>query len=371
MLKQPRSQVRLTNIAVVRIKKKGIRFEVACFKNKILNWRSGIETNIYEVLQTDAIFENVSKGKFASHENLTRCFGTTDTLCIARTILEKGDLQVSDKERDEAHEVLFKDIATIISKRVFNKKTGLPLSISMIETALASLGFSVVSTMSAKKQAIKGTILLLDKFPNEFARLQMLLQVSFQIQQLEIIKQFLQQFDIQLRIEEKKDCYIDKKTFESEKAMENLAPSGIAESGTFHCLPQFFGTIDKFFTVTLSPPANLVLLSSNERIINEENILQSTNNLNQSQSSNGSLNFPEPEIQSVSTRKPQKEDSSRKCRHCPNAVFESACQFRNHCKCDWHAFNVKRNFKNLDSVTQEEYDSLYQDIQNGFLAADC
>jgi ribosome maturation protein SDO1 len=35
-------QKRLTNVAVVRLKKKGKRFEVACYKNKILNWRNGV-----------------------------------------------------------------------------------------------------------------------------------------------------------------------------------------------------------------------------------------------------------------------------------------------------------------------------------------
>ena len=35
-------QKRLTNVAVVRYKKKGKRFEVACYKNKVLNWRNGV-----------------------------------------------------------------------------------------------------------------------------------------------------------------------------------------------------------------------------------------------------------------------------------------------------------------------------------------
>ena len=34
-LKQPITQVRLTNVAIVRLKSKGHRFEIACFKNKI------------------------------------------------------------------------------------------------------------------------------------------------------------------------------------------------------------------------------------------------------------------------------------------------------------------------------------------------
>lgn len=35
-------QKRLTNIAVVRYRKQGKCFEIACYKNKVLNWRSGV-----------------------------------------------------------------------------------------------------------------------------------------------------------------------------------------------------------------------------------------------------------------------------------------------------------------------------------------
>jgi hypothetical protein len=38
----PAGQKRLTNIAVVRMKKHGKRFEIACYKNKVVNWRNGV-----------------------------------------------------------------------------------------------------------------------------------------------------------------------------------------------------------------------------------------------------------------------------------------------------------------------------------------
>jgi len=38
----PTNQIRLTNVAVVRMKKGGKRFEIACYKNKVLSWRSGV-----------------------------------------------------------------------------------------------------------------------------------------------------------------------------------------------------------------------------------------------------------------------------------------------------------------------------------------
>jgi len=58
---RPVTQVKLTNVAVVRLRKAGKRFEIACYKNMALNWRSGVETDIDEVLQIDRIFTNVSK----------------------------------------------------------------------------------------------------------------------------------------------------------------------------------------------------------------------------------------------------------------------------------------------------------------------
>jgi ribosome maturation protein SDO1 len=35
-------QKRLTNVAVVRLKKAGRRFEIACYRNKVNDWRNGM-----------------------------------------------------------------------------------------------------------------------------------------------------------------------------------------------------------------------------------------------------------------------------------------------------------------------------------------
>jgi ribosome maturation protein SDO1 len=91
-------QKRLTNIAVVRLKRCGKRFEVACYKNKVYDWRSGAETDLDEVVQTLDIFTNVNKGQFAKTEDLTEAFGTADKVSICKEILTKGDLQVGSLE---------------------------------------------------------------------------------------------------------------------------------------------------------------------------------------------------------------------------------------------------------------------------------
>uniref|UniRef100_A0A9J7XRJ6 SBDS ribosome maturation factor n=1 Tax=Cyprinus carpio carpio TaxID=630221 RepID=A0A9J7XRJ6_CYPCA len=74
----PTNQIRLTNVAVVRMKKAGKRFEIACYKNKVMSWRSGAEKDLDEVLQTHTVFVNVSKGQVAKRDDLSSAFGTED-----------------------------------------------------------------------------------------------------------------------------------------------------------------------------------------------------------------------------------------------------------------------------------------------------
>ena len=58
--------------------------------------RSGNETDLDEVLQTETVFSNVSKGQLAATEDVKTAFGADKTaLDVCKLILEKGELQVS------------------------------------------------------------------------------------------------------------------------------------------------------------------------------------------------------------------------------------------------------------------------------------
>ena len=49
-------------------------------------------------------------------------------------ILEKGELQVSEKERKEDFESKSKEIATIIAQKCINKETNRPFPIRMVQS---------------------------------------------------------------------------------------------------------------------------------------------------------------------------------------------------------------------------------------------
>eukprot|EP00164_Ancoracysta_twista_P001473 GFYU01001921.1.p1 GENE.GFYU01001921.1~~GFYU01001921.1.p1 ORF type:complete len:255 (-),score=74.61 GFYU01001921.1:118-882(-) len=153
-IQKPANQLKLTNVAIVRIKKGGKRFELACYKNKVQNWRNGFEKDIDEVLQTHQIFENVSKGKFAQRKDLEAVFGHSEETKIAIEILEKGDLQVSDKERDLNLENLFHEVSQIITEKCVNPTNNKPLTVGLVEKALRDIHFNVKQNRPAKVQAL-------------------------------------------------------------------------------------------------------------------------------------------------------------------------------------------------------------------------
>lgn len=128
----PSNQVKLTNVAVVRLKKCGHRFEIACYKNKVMEYRSGIEKDLSNVLQCETVFTNVSKGQQCPLDILEETFKMENALII-KEILLKGELQVSDRERDHTNMNLFLDVATIISETTINSVTGLPYTLTMVE----------------------------------------------------------------------------------------------------------------------------------------------------------------------------------------------------------------------------------------------
>ena len=92
-------------------------------------------------------------------------------------ILNQGDFQVSEKEREVAYATTFKEIASFISERCINTATKKPISVSLIENSLRAIHYSVQPRKSAKKQALDA-LRALTAAGLPIARAQMRLAVS-------------------------------------------------------------------------------------------------------------------------------------------------------------------------------------------------
>ncbi|EQL02095.1 hypothetical protein G6O67_007286 [Ophiocordyceps sinensis] len=213
-INQPSNQIKLTNVSLVRLKRGKKRFEIACYKNKVLEWRSGIETDLDNVLQIPNVFLNVSKGQTAPKEDLERAFGKGKPANdIILEILTKGELQVGDKERAAQLDRVHNEVVGIVASKLVDPRTKRVYTSGMIEKALDMLSShahgadrsnttsaagtpatgddgeakprarehswtGVVTTKSAKSQALDAMRALIALQPIPVARARMRLRVS-------------------------------------------------------------------------------------------------------------------------------------------------------------------------------------------------
>lgn len=174
----PSHRVKLTNVSVVRLKRGGKRFELACYKNKVTDYRSGSCRSLSDVLQIDQIFANVHKGELAKKEDITKAFGPEMKQDdIIKFILKEGEVQVSGQEWEKESQAKSREIASIVAEKCLNPSTRLPYPPSLIERAMLDVGFAVVPNKTAKAQALELISILVKRkeFPIVRARMKVII----------------------------------------------------------------------------------------------------------------------------------------------------------------------------------------------------
>jgi ribosome maturation protein SDO1 len=161
----------------VWVRAPGGQFEIATYPNTVVTWRTGAEKDVREVLQIDRVFRSVEQGEYAKSKDLQKCFGTDDQAAICLEILKAGEIQLTEKERGSQQESLLKEICTMVAERCVNSQSKRPVTVGVVERALAELHFNVDRNKNAKKQALEAIKLLEGKYPIE--RLPMNLKITF------------------------------------------------------------------------------------------------------------------------------------------------------------------------------------------------
>lgn len=112
------------------------------------------EKDLDEVVQIENVFLNVSKAQVASKDDLFKAFGTADVHEVLIEILNKGEMQVGDKERSHELNNLWLEVATIVAQQAVEPSTQRPYTVGMIEKAMRDIHYSVKPTKPPKTQAI-------------------------------------------------------------------------------------------------------------------------------------------------------------------------------------------------------------------------
>lgn len=102
--------------------------------------------------------------------------------------MEKGELQVSDKERHNHLDNLFKEIATTVSEKCINPMTKRPYTVTLVEQAMKDAHFSVNPNKNAKVQALEVIKLLQSSGTLPIERAQMKIRLDIPQKEAKKIK---------------------------------------------------------------------------------------------------------------------------------------------------------------------------------------
>ncbi len=126
----------LDKSTIVRLSAGNEKFEILVKPDPALEYKLGKKMDISNIMISDEIYSDASKGTKSSTEKLMKAFKTTDQFEIAKQIMAKGDLNLNTDQRRKMIEEKKRQIVEYINKNFVDPKTHMPHPISRISTVL-------------------------------------------------------------------------------------------------------------------------------------------------------------------------------------------------------------------------------------------
>jgi len=138
---------------IARITCEGEHFEILVRPQPALDYTSGKNMSLSEVLVTDTVFIDANKGTKAGEDKLKAAFNTTDTRKVAETILNKGKLQLTTEQRRKLSFEKRRQIIAFIARNAVDPKTNLPHPIIRVEQAMEQIHYPIDPFKETEEQA--------------------------------------------------------------------------------------------------------------------------------------------------------------------------------------------------------------------------
>ena len=370
MIKQPVGQKVFTNISIVKLKLGKSRFELACYPNKVQDYRDKKEKDINEVLQAKEIFTNAVKGDLVPKKVLKEVFPKMSYQDIIKLILDKGDIQTGEKEREEANSNKKNYIANIVVQKTYNTENGLPFPQDMITQALDDINFRYNEKENEKKQALKAIKELIQHKVLPIER--KLMQLKIGLKNIDNIKN--PNLKDKEKFKEFNKKLLDYIKENDSEIIENETINVDNYNLKINIKTQFYREILKKYEEIL----NIEILSQDEISqkvkdkIKEKEKEKEGNNIITTEDKKDEIeeHFANMRISDVTVEKYLEEnygdDGENKnikknkkkltCTKCKNSSFNDRDELRQHCKTNWHKYNALQSAKEGVSLSAEEYD---------------
>jgi ribosome maturation protein SDO1 len=165
---------------VARWDHEGSRFEVLVDPMAVQEVRDGKATDLRDRLASEHVFKDARKGDKISEEYLQKIFHTSDTVEIARQIIQKGEVQVTTEQRHQLQAAKHRQIVATIARNAMNPQTGAPHPPARIEAAMEEAKIHVDPFRSADAQIQEILTKLRPLLPIRFDTVRMKLRVPGQ-----------------------------------------------------------------------------------------------------------------------------------------------------------------------------------------------
>ncbi len=167
--------VSVDHAIIARLKAQGHNFEILVDCNSAIGLREGKEVDIHDLLAAMKVFSDAKKGLEASENAMKQIFGTNEVADIAKQIIQKGDIQLTQEYRENLRKEKKKQIISTIHKNGVDPKTHLPHPPQRIENAFEEAKFHVDEFQPVQEQVQEA-----------LKKLRPILPIKFEIKEIQI-----------------------------------------------------------------------------------------------------------------------------------------------------------------------------------------
>jgi ribosome maturation protein SDO1 len=167
--------VAVDQAVIARLKTQGHAFEILVDCNNALALKEGGSVDMHDVLAAMRIFSDAKKGLEASSIAMKQIFGTDDASEIAKHIIRKGEIQLTQEYRETLREEKRKQIIGIIHRNGVDPKTHMPHPPQRIENAFEEAKFHVDEFKPVQEQVQEA-----------LKKLRLILPIKFEVKEIAI-----------------------------------------------------------------------------------------------------------------------------------------------------------------------------------------
>ncbi len=169
--------IKLEHAVIARFEHSGKKFELLVDPDLALKAKKGDAVELDNLLGVYTVFSDAHKGAEASPEDINKVFGTADIETVARSILAKGEVQLTTEQRRDMKDKRHREIVAWIAMNAINPQTGAPHPPARIETVLAEIHANVDPFKSAEEQAAQFLPELKRKIPIAIEKIRLAVKI--------------------------------------------------------------------------------------------------------------------------------------------------------------------------------------------------